>query len=139
LANFLGVGSSECYNQVTVTVMSDEKMLGKRLKKAREAKGLSQVGLAKALSVTSATINRYEQGIRQPDPGTLHALADELEVSVDWLLGRTDDPKGHCAQVTTIAAHRADDPLAELPEEARRSVEDFIEYAKRKYGKKEEK
>lgn len=65
-------------------------MLGERIKKARLAKGLTQKQLAEMLNITDATVNRYEKGIRKPDPEMLKAIADALNVSVDYLLGKTD-------------------------------------------------
>lgn len=61
--------------------------LGERLRRAREAKGLTQEQLGKLLNVTDATINRYEKGTRQPAPAMLRRLAETLGVSVDYLLG----------------------------------------------------
>lgn len=46
------------------------------------------------------------------------------------------EESGHYG-VTTIAAHNDLDPLADLSPEARRSVEDYIEYARKKYPKEE--
>ena len=69
---------------------------------------------------------------KEPDPEMLRKLAEVLDVSVDYLLN------GHKASVhdfETLAAHRTDDPLNELPKE-RRSLEEFQEYILRKYGKK---
>jgi len=60
--------------------------LGKRIKKARLAKELTQKQLAELLNVTDATINRYEKDLRKPDPQMLKAIADVLGVSVDYLL-----------------------------------------------------
>lgn len=107
-------------------------ILGARLKKEREARELTQEDVASAVKITAAALSNYERGLRDPDTGTVKRLAEFFQVTTDYLLGLSPDP-----QVTTIAANRADDPLADLPEEARKSVEDFIEYAKRKYGKKE--
>lgn len=113
-------------------------ILGARLKKEREAREFTQEEVASAVKITAAALSNYERGLRDPDTGTVKRLAEFFQVTTDYLLGLSPDPKGHRSQVTTIAANRADDPLADLPEEARKSVEDFIEYAKRKYGKKED-
>lgn len=67
--------------------------LGKRIRKARKAKKLTQEQIGTAVSVSDATINRYEKGIRQPDPEMLRLIADVLDVSVDYLLGRTETPR----------------------------------------------
>jgi hypothetical protein len=47
-------------------------------------------------------------------------------------------PKASVHDFETLAAHRTDDPLNELPKEARRSLEEFQEYILRKYGKKKD-
>jgi transcriptional regulator with XRE-family HTH domain len=103
--------------------------IGERLKKAREAKGLTQSQLAKMLNVSDVTISRYENNTRSPDADMLRRLADILSVSADYLIGRTD-------YVDTAAAHRSDDAMADLPEEALKSLSEFEEYIRQKYGKK---
>lgn len=61
---------------------------GKRLKKLREERKLSQQQLADKLSINRSTYARYELGQTQPDYDTLRKIADFFEVSVDYLLGR---------------------------------------------------
>lgn len=61
-----------------------------RLKDARKAKKLTQWRVAEALSVSTATYNRYEKGVLSPDPVALTKMADIFGVSVDYLLGRPD-------------------------------------------------
>jgi SOS-response transcriptional repressors (RecA-mediated autopeptidases) len=63
---------------------------GDRLKKLRDDKNLTQTELGKAFSISDATINRYEKNQRQPDTDTLNKLADYFNVTVDYLLGRSD-------------------------------------------------
>lgn len=111
--------------------------LGKRLKMAREAKGWTQAELGQLLNVSDATINRYERGQRRPDPNTLRRLAEALDVSLDHLVGLKDELKEAPSDYNpeTEAAHRKDDPMSELPEEARKSLEDFKEFILKKYGK----
>ena len=62
----------------------------KNLKKIRKQKGISQVQLALKLGVSQNTVSRYETGERQADYQTLIMLADILDVTVDYLIGRTD-------------------------------------------------
>ncbi|MBQ9795018.1 MAG: helix-turn-helix transcriptional regulator [Clostridia bacterium] len=64
-----------------------------RLKQLRKERGISQVRLAMELSVSQHTISRYETGEREADYAMLIRLADFFDVSVDYLLERTDDPK----------------------------------------------
>ena len=66
---------------------------GERLKKARNAKNLSQQALADIIGKSLNTVGLYERGLRQPSLETLCLLADTLEVSVDYLLARTDEKR----------------------------------------------
>ena len=61
-----------------------------RLKQLREAKGLTQLRLAMELNVSQETISGYEIGKAVPPAEMLVKLADVLDSSVDYILGRTD-------------------------------------------------
>lgn len=63
-----------------------------RLKELRERKNLSQVRLAIELNLNQNSISRYENGEREADYKTLIAIADYFQISIDYLLGRTDNP-----------------------------------------------
>lgn len=63
-----------------------------RLKQLRKENDVSQIKLAMDLNLSQNTISRYETGVREADYETLIKLADYFGVSVDYLLGRTDDP-----------------------------------------------
>lgn len=64
-----------------------------RLKELRKEKGLSQLRLATDLHTTQNTISRYETGEREPGIAELIKIADYFNVSVDYLIGRTDCPQ----------------------------------------------
>ena len=64
-----------------------------RLKELRNKRHISQVRLAMELSMSQHSISRYETGSREADYQTLIAIADYFGVSIDYLLGRTDNPK----------------------------------------------
>ena len=61
-----------------------------RLRELRKEKGLTTTALANIVGCSNPTITHYEKGDRKPDPDMLKKLADYFEVSVDYLLGRTD-------------------------------------------------
>lgn len=63
-----------------------------RLKELRKAKNMTQQRLAIELGMNQNTISRYENGEREADYRTLIVFADYFGVSIDYLLGRTDDP-----------------------------------------------
>ena len=64
-----------------------------RLKEIRKAKGISQLKLAMDLNTNQNTISRYETGIREPGIIELIKIADYFNVSVDYLLERTNNPE----------------------------------------------
>lgn len=65
-------------------------MFGKKLNSLRKELHLRQEDMAKHLGIARTTYAMYEQGNREPDYNTLQKLADFFNVSVDYLLGRTD-------------------------------------------------
>lgn len=64
-----------------------------RLKELRKQRHISQVRLAMDLSMNQNTISRYESGVHEADYETLIKLADYFNVSIDYLLGRTENPR----------------------------------------------
>ena len=64
-----------------------------RLKELRKSRKISQLKLAMDLNMNQNSISRYENGEREADYTTLIKLADYFDVSVDYLLERTDNPK----------------------------------------------
>lgn len=63
-----------------------------RLKELRKEKGISQLKLAMDLNMNQNSISRYESGVREADYKTLIAIAEYFDVSIDYLLERTDNP-----------------------------------------------
>ena len=63
---------------------------GSRLRSLREDSNLTQTQLANIFKVTPPSISQYENDVRSPDYGLLVKIADYFNVSVDYLLGRTD-------------------------------------------------
>lgn len=66
-----------------------------RIRQLRENKELTQEELAKVIGVSRATLASWEIGRREPDFETASKIADFFDVSVDYLLGRTDDPRSY--------------------------------------------
>lgn len=67
-------------------------MFGERLVKLRKDKGYTQKSLAAEIGLTERTIQNYEAG-RVPDLDELIKVADFFDVSLDYLVGRSDNPK----------------------------------------------
>lgn len=64
-----------------------------RLKQLPKERQITQVKLSLDLNMSQNTISRYENGVRNADYNTLIQFADYFDVSLDYLLGRTDNPK----------------------------------------------
>ena len=63
-----------------------------RLKELRTAKGASQIAIATVLGITDRGYRKYEAGSSEPTLSILVSLADYFDVSLDYLVGRSDDP-----------------------------------------------
>lgn len=68
-------------------------MFSERLKELRLEADMKQLELAKILGISASTIGMYEQGRRFPDQEILLKIANFFDVTTDYLLGRTDNPK----------------------------------------------
>lgn len=67
------------------------EIFGKRLRKARNHIKISQKELGRRLYSDSQMISIYERGLNAPSIIRLDELSKELDVSVEWLLGKTDE------------------------------------------------
>ena len=89
------------------------------LKRAREIKGLSQTGLAKRSGLQPSAVSHFETGRRAPSFDNLKRLADTLEVTTDFLIGREIDPTTSGPTLQSIfrnAQEMADDDRQQLAE-----------------------
>lgn len=68
---------------------------GERLKETRDMKGLTQRELASIAGMNEVQLSRYENSKMEPALSTLENLARKLDVSTDYLLGLTNDPRKH--------------------------------------------
>ncbi len=71
------------------------QILAKRLKELRESRRLYQRELAEILDMSFRGYQNYEVGQSDPKLETLIAIADYYNVSIDYLVGRTDVPDFH--------------------------------------------
>ncbi len=106
-------------------------MLQDRLRKLRVEKDITQQDMADFLGITRPAYTAYESGRRQPDNESLSKLADFFNVSVDYLLGRTDIKN----PTEPIAAHREGD----WTEEELEDIEQFKEFVRMRRQQKNKK
>lgn len=67
------------------------KILAQRLRQCRKSKGLTQNEVAIYCDITEKTYQNYELMTREPKLEILIKIADVFEVSIDYLVGRTDN------------------------------------------------
>lgn len=68
-------------------------IFAKRLKELRYKNDISMRELALSLGVSHVIISFYESAKREPTIGACKAIAEYFGVSMDYLVGLTDDPK----------------------------------------------
>jgi transcriptional regulator with XRE-family HTH domain len=65
-------------------------IFSERLETHRTERGLNKTELAKELHISGSTLSGYLHGKREPDYHTLSVFADYFNVSVDYLIGRSE-------------------------------------------------
>ena len=66
-----------------------------RLTNIRRSKGFTQKQVADGIGISEVGLQNYENGRRKPAFDVLISLADFYDVSLDYLVGRSDDPARH--------------------------------------------
>jgi transcriptional regulator with XRE-family HTH domain len=95
----------------------------------RKKNGFSQAALGKAIGTSGDVIGRYERGDIKPSIEVVTKIADTLEVSVDYLIGKTD------LQLDNEAVQRLVD-ISKLPSENKNYVLGLIDMALRDFKAK---
>lgn len=68
-------------------------ILSERLRELTKANKFLKKQVAEGSKIPLRTYHRYETGEREPPASALVAMADFFNVSLDYLVGRTDNPK----------------------------------------------
>lgn len=98
-----------------------------RIQKLCAEKDTTLVGLERDLGIGRGIIRRWDQS--SPNSDNLKKVADYFNVTTDYLLGRDTS--------ATVAAHRKDGYDNDLPPEAQEELNNYIDYLKVKYKKKD--
>ncbi|WP_294405784.1 XRE family transcriptional regulator [uncultured Clostridium sp.] len=109
--------------------------LSDRLKELRKSNNLTQTELGKILGVGKTTVSMYENNNSTPNDEIKLKIAEYFNVSVDYLLGKTDTKNYTEDNNVTIALH-SDTEYDDLPDEAKQEINNFIEFVKQKYKDK---
>lgn len=67
-------------------------MLGDRIKERRKILGLTQKELGQKIGASEFTVSKYERSVNEPDIETLKKISSVLNCTVDYLIGKTDNP-----------------------------------------------
>ncbi|QAY68141.1 helix-turn-helix domain-containing protein [Paenibacillus protaetiae] len=67
--------------------------IGNRIAKLREDRGWTQEQTAGKLGISRASLSHYEKNRREPDTETMAKFADLYQVTIDYLVGRTNNPQ----------------------------------------------
>ena len=119
----------------------EEKLIfANRLRQERERLGLMQKEMAQKLEIPPNTYNGYETGKRSPNLEVARHISDTLEISVDYLLGRTDERNINKekakldSSIKTIAAHRLGD-VEDLDDASIEKINEYIEFIRMQQNK----
>jgi len=97
-------------------------MFSKRLSELRKNKKLTQAEFARVFNIATGTIGMWESGKRTPDNETMKKIADYFDVTIDYLVGRSDKPI-----VPEVVAFHKNTP-GDFTEEEKEEIDNFIQY-----------
>ena len=93
----------------------NEKQFQDIFKELRIEKKLSQDSIAKDLDVSQSLINNWETGRSTPSPEMLEYIADYFDISIDYLVGRTNDRRWYKKSSDTEILNKIYEQLKKLP------------------------
>ena len=80
-------------SRIIYDIMSLGDVMKNYLKVLRKEKGLTQIALQMKTGIEQALLSKFENGERVPPTDTLVRLAEFYDVSIDYILCRTENPK----------------------------------------------
>lgn len=122
---------------LTMDTETKDNTFGDRLRTLRSEVGLTQGDISEHLArhgidVKQAAVSHYEIGRSEPNIATLNALAQLFEVSIDYLLGYTDNPQTIAEMEAALADNRGEGEIAklvgQLSKARRQQAIDYLDY-----------
>lgn len=98
-----------------------------RLRHAREKREMSQSQLAEKAKLQASAVSHFETGARKPSFDNLRHLADALNVTTDYLLGRSEEMEGTGKTAAMLNRH-----YSGLSDEYLEMADDFLEMLAKK-------
>ena len=81
-------------------------LIPENLKQARERIGITKVEAARRMNIPQSSYVRYENGDRKPTLATINQMAQVLETSVDYLIGRSEE-----SVADTAVVRKSEEPI----------------------------
>lgn len=108
---------------------------GQKIREYRKKLGYTQSDLANKVGMKTGTISKYEKDEIIVPSNTLCKIANVLDVSTDYLLGRTDIPNTINESIPIAASAKDKIDLSDVSDEDKRTIMEFIEFTKNKNKK----
>lgn len=109
--------------------------LGTRIKFLRKEANITQSELAKKLNLSFGTISKYEKDEISIPSETLLKIANIFDVTTDYLLGRTNTPNTIDEPIAIAASTKDGIDLSDVCDEDKKTIMEFIKFAKSKNKK----
>ena len=111
--------------------------LGDRIKDLRIKKNLTQEELAISLKLTRPTLSNWEINRTNPDHAMIAKIANYFNVTTDYLITGSDSSSDITFPHGKMVVYMENDKIvdaSQLPNEAKKSLEDYITFLKQKYN-----
>ena len=107
------------------------RLIGKRLMELRKDAKLTQDELGAILNINKHSISSYEREKSEPPDAIKVEIARYFKVSVDYLLGLTDNPSPYGSSHNVLRLP------SRFPEKARSSLDDYAHFLSERYGEED--
>lgn len=109
-----------------------ESLFKERFNILYEESSMTQEEFGKMFNASKSQVFHWRNGTGEPDTATLAAIATTCNVTIDWLVGKSNIKN----QIQARETSSINDPISDLPPEALERIEEFKELMRLKYGKK---
>lgn len=107
-----------------------------RLKKLRKDTGLTQVDVASKLGISQQAYASWERGVKKPTQDNLIKIAQILNVSVDYLVGNSQETLGELDNIELLFRMNSKGLTEEEKETFKKELIEFMEERKKAFEKK---
>lgn len=99
-----------------------------RLEVLIKEKGMTAKQLTQILKIGATSVSDWKRGKSTPSPDILIAISQLFDVSIDYLLGRTDNPNLSKELSVTPEQHKILDKFKNAPADRRKAIEILLDY-----------